>query len=101
MGADRVKTAKVQTLKTEFEILNMKETETIDDFSMNINDIVRNIPALGETMDEAYVAKKLLRVVPGKFLQIASTIKQFADLETMTVEEVIGRLKAHEERVRS
>ncbi|GJX91101.1 putative RNA-directed DNA polymerase [Tanacetum coccineum] len=35
-----------------------------------------------------------------KFLQIASTIEQFADLDNITVEEVIGRLKAHEERVR-
>ncbi|GJW04984.1 hypothetical protein Tco_1563840, partial [Tanacetum coccineum] len=69
MGADRVKTAKVQTLKAEFKTLNMKDTEIIDDFTM-------------------------------KFLQIASTIEQFADLDNMMIEEVIGRLKAHEERVR-
>lgn len=43
--------------------------------------------------------KKLLHAVPSKFVQIASTIEQFADLENMTVEEVIGRLKAHEERI--
>lgn len=44
--------------------------------------------------------KKLLRVVPAKFLQIASTIEQFGNLEVMTVEEAIGSLKAHEERLR-
>ncbi|KAJ9560140.1 hypothetical protein OSB04_005300 [Centaurea solstitialis] len=100
MGADRVKTAKVQTLKAEFETLSMKDTEVIDDFAVKVNNIVSNIRALGEKVDEAYVVKKLLRAVPSKFLQIASTIEQFADLDRMTVEEVIGRLKAHEERVR-
>jgi hypothetical protein len=33
MGAERVKDAKVQTLKTEFEGLRMKETESIDSFA--------------------------------------------------------------------
>lgn len=55
---------------------------------------------LGDTVDESYVVKKLLRAVPAKFLQIASTLEQFADLDEMTVEEVIGRLKAHEERMK-
>lgn len=33
MGADRLKTTRVQTLKAEFEVLNMKEMETVDEFS--------------------------------------------------------------------
>jgi hypothetical protein len=33
MGAERVKDAKVQTLKTEFEGLRMNETESIDSFA--------------------------------------------------------------------
>lgn len=45
------------------------------------------------------MVKKLLRAVPAKFLQIVSTMEQFGDLETMTVEEVVGSLKAHEERL--
>ena len=44
--------------------------------------------------------KKLLRAVPTKFLPIASTIEQFGDLKTMTVEETVGSLKVHEERLR-
>nr|GEZ49513.1 hypothetical protein [Tanacetum cinerariifolium] len=100
IGAERVKTAKVQTLKAKFKTLSMKDTEIIDDFAMKLNNIVSNIQALGEKVEDAYVVKKLLCAVPSKFLQIASTIEQFADLNNMTVEEVIGRLKSHEERVR-
>ena len=33
------------------------------------------------------------------FLEISSAIEQFGNLKTMTIDEVIGRLKAHEERL--
>ncbi|XP_074366251.1 uncharacterized protein LOC141707132 [Apium graveolens] len=98
-GAEKVKAAKIQTLKSEFEALSMKDTEMLDDFCVKINGLATNIRALGEDMKEAYVVKKLLRAVPSKFLQIVSTMEQFGDIETMTVEEVIGSLKAHEERL--
>lgn len=100
LGSDRVKKAKVQTLKAEFESLRMKDTEQLDDFCMKLNGLVTNIRALGEAIEEAYVVKKLLRAVPSKFLQIASTIEQFGNLESMSVEEAVGSHKAHEERLR-
>nr|GEU33305.1 hypothetical protein [Tanacetum cinerariifolium] len=100
MGADRVKNARIQTLKAEFESLNMKESEGEDEFAVKVSNIVSTMRALGDTVEESYVVKKLLRAVPSKFLQIASTLEQFRDLDTMTVEEVIGRLKAHEERMK-
>lgn len=95
-----MKTAKVQTLKTEFEYLSMKDTYQLEDFCMKLNGIVTNIRNLGETMEESYVVKKLLLIVPTKFLQTASTIGQFRYMENKYVEEVVGRLKAHEERLR-
>ncbi|KAK1378600.1 DUF4219 domain-containing protein [Heracleum sosnowskyi] len=100
LGPDKVKKARAQTLKGEFESLNMKETEQLDELYMKLNGLVTNIRALGEKVEETYVVKKMLRAIPSKFLQIASTIEQFGNLEIMSVEEVIGSLKAHEERLR-
>ncbi|KAL8104725.1 hypothetical protein AgCh_028796 [Apium graveolens] len=54
--------------------------------------------ALGETVEEGYVLKKLLRAVPARFLQITSAIEQFGKIEEMSLEEAVGSLKAHEER---
>lgn len=99
-GAEKVKKARVQTLKSEFEALCMKDSDQIDEFYMKLNGLVTNIRALGEEMQESYVVKKLLRAMPTRFLQITSTMEQFGNLETMTVEEAIGSLKAHEERIR-
>lgn len=99
LGADKLKNARAQTLKGEFETMRMKETYQLDEFYMKLNGLVMNIRALGESMKESYVVKKLLRAVPSKFLQIASAIEQFGNLDEMSVEEVIGSLKVHEERL--
>ncbi|XP_074362403.1 uncharacterized protein LOC141702672 [Apium graveolens] len=101
MVANRVKSAKVKILRAEFESVTMKETDEMEDFYIKLSGIVTYIRMLGEDMAESNVVKKLLRVVPSKFVQIASTIEQFGDMETISLEEVVGRLKAHEERVRA
>ena len=67
-GADRAKTAKIQTLKAEFESMTMHDTDSIDDFTMKLNELVTNIRSLGETVAESYVVKKILRAAPSKFL---------------------------------
>lgn len=40
MGADRVKEAKARTLRSDFEVIQMKDSESVDDFSMRLNTIV-------------------------------------------------------------
>ncbi|XP_074326852.1 uncharacterized protein LOC141664798 [Apium graveolens] len=100
LGADKVKAARAQTLKSEFEALCMKDNEPLDEFYLKLNSLVTNIRVLGEKVEEVYVVKYLFRAIPSKFLQIASVIEQFGNLEEMLVEEVVGSLKAREERLR-
>ncbi|XP_023730063.1 uncharacterized protein LOC111877793 [Lactuca sativa] len=101
VAADRVKVARIQTLKAELEAMSMKETQNIDDFTGKVINTVSMLRTLGDKVEESKVVKKLLRAVSSKFLQIASTLEQFGDLESMFVEKVIGRLKAYEERMKS
>jgi hypothetical protein len=42
--------------------------------------------------------KKLLRIVPSKYTQVAIAIEQLLDLKTMSMEELVGRLKTAEDR---
>lgn len=98
-GAERVKEARIQTLKSEFESMIMKDSKSFDDFCLKLNGLLTNIRALGEDMAEAYVVKKVLQAMLQKKLQITSAIEQFGDLEKMTIEETVGSLKAHEERL--
>uniref|UniRef100_K3XSH9 CCHC-type domain-containing protein n=1 Tax=Setaria italica TaxID=4555 RepID=K3XSH9_SETIT len=102
MGAERTKEAKVQTLCWELENLCMGNAELVDDFAAKVMLLVGQVRGLGEKIEEKQVSdKRLLRAVSDKFVHIASAIEQFEDLKKMTLEEVIGSLKAHEECVKA
>ena len=98
MGADRAKEAKIQTLRWEFENLSMDNTELVDDFATKVTLLVGQMQALGEKIEEKNVVKRFLRAVSDKFIHIATTIEYFGDVNNIALEEVIGSLKAYEER---
>ncbi|XP_076943696.1 uncharacterized protein LOC143614027 [Bidens hawaiensis] len=98
VGVDLVQKARLQPLKTKFEMLRMKEEDTIDSFTDKLNNIVSKASGVGSTFDQPTLVRKLLSSVPKKFIQIVATIEQFVDIETTTLDEIIGRLKAFEER---
>nr|ABA97288.1 retrotransposon protein, putative, Ty1-copia subclass, expressed [Oryza sativa Japonica Group] len=100
LGVERVKKARVQTLKSDFKALHMKDTESIDEFAGKISGLANKLSDLGVTMDDDEQVKKLLDSVPDKFLHVIAAIEQFSDLDSMPFDEAIGRLKAYEERIR-
>nr|GEU29458.1 zinc finger, CCHC-type [Tanacetum cinerariifolium] len=99
-GEERVQQARLQTLKSEFEMLHMKEDETIDTFTTKLTTLVNNVVSLGHTMKDEELVRKLLNAVPDMYLQIVASIEQYSDLDEMTLKEAIGRLKTYEERIK-
>ncbi|KAL8116458.1 hypothetical protein AgCh_022818 [Apium graveolens] len=97
LGAERFRKAKVHTLKAEFENLSMKKTEMLDEFCLRLSGLVMNMRILGEIVEESYVVKNILRVVPAYFQQIPSAMEQFGKIEEMSLEETIGSLKTYKE----
>jgi hypothetical protein len=93
-GADRVKEAHAQRLLQEFENFACKDGELVDDFAMRINTLTAELRVLGETMPENKVVRKLLRSLPRRFSQIGVSIETLLDVNTMTIEDLVGRLKA-------
>lgn len=98
LGVDRVKEVKAQKLLQEFENIVFKDGESIEDFGMRITNLVGNLKTLGETIEDVHVVKKFLCVVPAWFTQVVVSIEMFYDLKTLTVDELVGRLRAVEER---
>nr|GEZ51766.1 zinc finger, CCHC-type [Tanacetum cinerariifolium] len=90
----------MQTLKSDFEMLHMKEDETIDTFTEKLTTLVNKAASLGHTIEDQTLVRKLLNVVPDRYLQIDASIEQYSDLSEMTIEEAIGRLKTYEERIK-
>ncbi|KAD4384758.1 hypothetical protein E3N88_24926 [Mikania micrantha] len=97
-SVEHVMEARLQTLKAEFESTSMKDSERIDDFSARLASLESRSAALGAVIEEPKLVRKLLTAVPERFLNIVATIEQLVDLKTTKFQEIIGRLKAYEER---
>ncbi|XP_034591466.1 uncharacterized protein [Setaria viridis] len=97
VGEERVKKARVQTLKRELAGMYMGDSEKINDFALKVTTIVNEIRSLGTKVEEITVVEKLLHSVLDKFGPLISTIEQWGDVEEMSVTETIGRLRAFEE----
>ena len=96
-GDGRMKSASVQRLMKEFENLAFRDGETVSGFAMRINGLTASLRDLGEEMADSRVVKKVLRVVPRRLKQVAVAIEMLADLSTMSVEELVGRLQVAED----
>ena len=100
LGADRVKEVNAQKLLGDFESISFKTGESIDDFAVRIGKLATDLKGLGETtVTDERVVKKFLRVVPSRYNQVAVTIEMFCDLKTLTIEDLVGRLRAAEDRL--
>jgi hypothetical protein len=51
-GSTKVKRAQLQALRREFEVLNMKDNETVDEYFSRTLAIANKMTAHGETMDQ-------------------------------------------------
>ncbi|XP_009150440.1 uncharacterized protein LOC103873793 [Brassica rapa] len=99
MGAERVREARLQTL-AEFDRLKMKNSETIDDFAGKLSEISSKSAALGVEIEEPKLVRKFLKSLPRKkYIQIVAALEQLLDLNKTNFEDIIGHLKAYEERV--
>ncbi|KAJ9561254.1 hypothetical protein OSB04_006414 [Centaurea solstitialis] len=67
-GADRVKEARLLTLESEFESLKMKDSESLDEFTRKISQLVSQANNLGSTIENKSLVRKLLGSAPTKFI---------------------------------
>nr|GEV55676.1 ribonuclease H-like domain, reverse transcriptase, RNA-dependent DNA polymerase [Tanacetum cinerariifolium] len=100
IGKGRIQQERLQTLKSNFEMLHMKKDETIDTFTGKTTTLVNKAASLRHTIEDRTLVRKLLNAVPDRYLQIVASIEQYFDLSEMTMEEAIGRLKTYEERIK-
>jgi len=98
LGVDRVRQAKANTLRREFEALRFKDGESVDDFAVRITDLATQLEVLDAGYAEPEVVRKFLQATPSRYAQIVMAIETLLDLDALSVDELVGRLKAAEER---
>ncbi|XP_013709311.1 uncharacterized protein LOC106413005 [Brassica napus] len=99
-GAERVRKARLKTLMAEFDRLKMKEDDTIDTFVGKLSEISSKSASHGEVIEESKIVKKFLKSLPRKkYIHIVAFLEQVLDLKVTSFEDIVGRLKAYEERI--
>jgi len=95
-GTTKVKSAKLQLLTTKFENLRMLEDESIQDYHLNILDIVNTLDSVGEKISDEKLIRKILRSLPKRFDMKVATIEEAQDIFNMMLDELIGSLQTFE-----
>ncbi|KAJ1438623.1 gag-polypeptide of LTR copia-type [Sesbania bispinosa] len=100
-GTSRVKHAQLQALRKEFEILHMKEGESVNDYFARTLTIANKMKANGENKGNVVVVEKILRSMTPKFDYVVCSIEESKDTDTLTIDELQSSLLVHEQRMTS
>ncbi|XP_012832846.1 PREDICTED: uncharacterized protein LOC105953698 [Erythranthe guttata] len=97
-GVDKVKKVRLQSLRGEFESLKMKDSEEVSDYVSRVVLIVNQLERNGEKMEEQRVVEKILRSLTEKFDYIVVVIEESNDVDSLKVNEILGKLQVMKRR---
>jgi hypothetical protein len=97
-GDAKVKGAKLQTYRGQFEQLKMKEDEDIATYFLRVDEIVNVIKGLGEEVKEPVIVQKVLRSLPMRFDPNIYSLEEREYISTLSMDELHGILTAYEMR---
>jgi hypothetical protein len=98
-GDASVKKVKLQSLRKQYENLNMKNNEKVSEYISRVILITNEMKACGETLSEETIMEKVLRSLTSQFDYIVVAIEHSKDLSTMRIEELQSSLEAQELRL--
>jgi gag-polypeptide of LTR copia-type len=96
--ADRVKQIRLQTLRGEFELLRMNDTEGVSDYITRVQTMSNKLKRNGENLSEQRVVEKILRSLTKTFENMVCAIEESKNLAELSVDELTGSLLAHEQK---
>ena len=97
-GDDKTKRVCLQTLRRQYELLQMETIETIDVYINKVLALINQMKTNGETHQEQAKVEKILRSLTPRFEHVTA-IEEANDISTMTVRLFSSSLRAHEQRM--
>ncbi|XP_014511765.1 uncharacterized protein LOC106770470 [Vigna radiata var. radiata] len=98
-SAGNIKEIKLQSLRRQYELLNMGEQETIEGYIGRIQVILNAMRACDKIVKDKKIVHKILRTLTPQYDHIVVAIVESRVLEKMKVEELQNSLEAHKHRL--
>ncbi|GMP66280.1 hypothetical protein CsSME_00026696 [Camellia sinensis var. sinensis] len=98
-GNLKVRTIKLQSLKRDFENLKMKDMELLKDYFSRVMELVNQMKIYGDNITNQRVVEKILLSLPEKYSPIVAVIEETKNLANLSIEELMGSIKAFEQRL--
>lgn len=96
-GDERIQRMQVLNLVREFELLRLKDSETIKQYSDCLLNIDNHIRLLGSTFKDSRNVKKILVIGPEWFEASIKTIENTKDLSNITVTTLLSAFQVQEQ----
>ena len=97
-SGDKIKQIRLQNLRGELEMAQMKGNEDAGDYIARIQSIASQLKKNGEEMPQNRIVEKVLRSLTDEYENIVCAIEESKDLSVYTIEELAESLAAHEQR---
>jgi len=98
-GAEQLKKVRLQTMRRQFELMQMEENERVVEFFNRVFTLTNAMKSCGEKITDLTILEKVLRTLNPKFDYIVVAIEESKNLEILKVEELQGSLEAHEQQL--
>ncbi|XP_030470413.1 uncharacterized protein LOC115688660 [Syzygium oleosum] len=97
-GDERIRSMKGLNLITEFERLQMKESETIKEYYDKLISITNQARVLGIDLSDNRLVQKILVSLPERFEATIASLENTKDLSQIKLAELLSALQAQAQR---
>ncbi|XP_027152457.1 uncharacterized protein LOC113758911 [Coffea eugenioides] len=98
-GNAKAQRVQLQALRTEFETLRMKSSESVTDYFARTMAIANKMRIHGENLKDATIVEKILRSMTTKFNFVVCCIEESKDIDTISIDELQSSLLVHEQKI--
>ncbi|GAA0159622.1 transmembrane signal receptor [Lithospermum erythrorhizon] len=97
-GNQKVKKTTCNALRRDFELLEMKKSESIDQYIARVTQVSNKLRGNGEVMPDSKIVAKIMRTLTERFNYICVSIEESTNMEEISVDELQSTLTMHEQK---
>ncbi|XP_024989284.1 uncharacterized protein LOC112523842 [Cynara cardunculus var. scolymus] len=96
LGNEKVKRAQLNRLRRSFEVLTMKNGESVGDYFTRVMIIVNEMRSCGKSLNDIKIVEKILRTLTEKWNYVVCSIEESKNIDELSVDALQSSLLVHE-----